>query len=70
MNSFRDVIDLWPSMAEMARQAHVTHGTVKQWRRRNSIPSRYWLRLVLLSDLHGYGVSWGRLAEIANVGDR
>lgn len=46
MDSFVTIISAWPSRRDLAADLAVDEGLVKQWQRRDSIPARYWHRLV------------------------
>ena len=46
MDQTKDIIRLWPSRAALATDCGVRVGVVKQWERRNSIPSAYWAATV------------------------
>ena len=65
MKNFRQIIDFWDTYAELALDIGATAAAVKQMRRRNSIPSRYWLALVACSKQRGLNLSFGNLAELA-----
>lgn len=64
MNSHRDIIDLWSSRAELAREVGVDYQTARQWHLRNSIPSEYWCDLVRAAQERGLEVSVDLLATI------
>lgn len=42
INSFRDVIELWPSRQAMASDVPAPASTVSKWWQRDSIPSEWW----------------------------
>jgi len=46
METFRDIINAWPSPAEFAEDAGIDAGHARTMRTRNSIPSEYWELLV------------------------
>lgn len=46
IRTFRDVIDLWPSAAELALAIGTSAEAVKKWRQRNSIPAEWWMSIV------------------------
>lgn len=46
MDSFRDVIDKWPSRDEMADDLGEKVGTIHKWYARDRIPSEKWSALV------------------------
>jgi hypothetical protein len=46
MRSFIEIINLWPSDADLARDIHVRRNHVHTMKVRDSIPVEYWLALV------------------------
>jgi len=40
------IINLWPTIAECSRDVGQPYETVKQWRRRNSIPAEHWRAVI------------------------
>lgn len=44
--SFRDVIARWPNTRAFARDAGCSPTLVRQWRHRDSVPPRYWPKIV------------------------
>jgi hypothetical protein len=44
--SFRDVINIWPSLEHLADDVGEEYQTIQKWRWRNSIPPHYWARLL------------------------
>lgn len=71
ITSFRDLIDRWPSGRVLAETltSHgrpVGSGVVKQWRRRDAIPSAYFAALIAAAADAGIsGVSAGLLVHLA-----
>ena len=53
MTTFADIIDRFPSAEVLASALGEKGGTVRAWRARNSIPSRYWLALVAAAQALG-----------------
>lgn len=53
MNSHREIIELWSSRADLAREVGVDYQTARQWHLRNSIPSEYWCDLVRVAQERG-----------------
>lgn len=45
-NSFRDVIELWPSKEAMASDVSAKASTVSKWWQRGSIPAEWWSRVL------------------------
>lgn len=58
MNSFSDIISLWPSAEALAGDLGLPGenpgGTVRAWKRRDNIPSEYWDDLVLCAQRRGF----------------
>lgn len=46
MKSVDEIVDLWPSMADLARDLDVPYSTVAAWKQRGSIPVGYWRHLI------------------------
>ncbi|GAB5387162.1 MAG: hypothetical protein Alpg2KO_01300 [Alphaproteobacteria bacterium] len=46
MKTTSDLLDLWGNHSQLARQLGVKPMLVPAWKRRNSIPGRYWRPLV------------------------
>lgn len=64
--SHADLISGWPSISVFAEDIGAPYQTAKAMRRRGSIPSRYWLRVVEAAAARGIsGVSLEALAELA-----
>jgi hypothetical protein len=42
MNSVREIIAIWPSATVLAVAIGTNPDAVRQWRKRRSIPHRYW----------------------------
>jgi hypothetical protein len=58
------LIALWPGPSVLARDVGVSNGVVNQWRRRNSIPSKYHIRVVRAAESRGLGIDAHKLAEL------
>jgi hypothetical protein len=65
MRNFRQIIDYWDTYADLALDIGSTAAAVKQMRRRDRIPSRYWLALVACSQQRGLKLTFAKLAELA-----
>lgn len=63
--SFREVIDVWPTYAQMARDLGTSISAIKQMRRRNRIAAHYWSAIVAQSAERGRPVSFEDLAHSA-----
>lgn len=42
----QQIIDRWGTLAQFARDVGVPYERAKQWRHRNSIPAKYWQRVI------------------------
>lgn len=67
MKTFNDVIELWPSVSDLASDLAVPYGVAKQWRRRNSIPADRWASLIDAARSRGFAITADALAEIART---
>jgi hypothetical protein len=66
VTTFREVIDLWPSQRLLATSLGAPHASVRGWRARNTIPARWWSRLLDAAAQHGVrGLDYTILAKIA-----
>jgi len=54
MKDARTLIHQWPSVAEFAKSVGVPYQRARQWKDRNSIPSKYWH--VVMSAAEGEGI--------------
>ncbi len=71
VNSFRDVIGLWPSLSAAAQETGASYEQVKKWRERDSIPGQWWLSVVQAAARRQIRLSVEDLALIAaDGGDR
>lgn len=53
MNTFSEIISLWPSAEELARDVGATGLVVRAWRARRSIPSEYWVAVIGAAERRG-----------------
>lgn len=51
------IFDLWPSIADLARDLGKPYPTVASWQQRGSIPAKYDLALVRAARLRGHILS-------------
>lgn len=66
MESFVDVIALWPSLSALADDLGLPYGVVKQWRMRNSIPAERWQSLIAAAQVRDIaGITADSLAALA-----
>lgn len=67
MNTFSQLIDLWPTKAEFASDLGVEYGVAHQWDRRDSIPSDYWNDVIAAAERRQLkGINLELLAEISS----
>lgn len=64
MQTFRDIINAWPSRAEFAADMQEPIGTVHKWFQRDSIPSDRDLGLVAAARERGLGLTLEAIAGI------
>ena len=65
MNSFRDIIDLWPSIRDFANEIGVRYGTAQVMRYRNQLKDEHWQAVVSAAAKRGLPVTLDMLASIA-----
>ena len=54
MQTFDDVISMWPTAEEFGAAVGVTALVARQWRRRNSIPASHWRAVVDAAQVRGF----------------
>lgn len=59
----KQIVDIWPSVAELARDLSLPYPTVAAWRQRGNIPARYDLSLVAAARSRGVVLTLDQLAE-------
>lgn len=66
MDTYADIIGLWPSAEALGDDIGESGVTVRAWRNRNSIPAYRWLDIVEAADARGIaGITLDVLASIA-----
>ena len=64
--NFRVIIDYWATYGDLAKVLGVGPAAVKQMRRRDRIPSRYWLKIINAAEKKEFPeITLQRLAELA-----
>ncbi len=63
MKTPRDILDMWPSRAELARDLDEASVTVRQWGRNNSIPGKADVGLVSAAKRRGFMLTFEMLAR-------
>lgn len=69
MQTFREVMDLWPDTATLASDVGAPPYRVRKWRERDSIPSPEWRKLIEAAEAKGYPVTADLLADLASRHD-
>lgn len=54
METFADIIGLWPSAETLGEDIGVCGVTVRAWRNRNSIPSNRWADVIAAAKARGF----------------
>ncbi len=68
MNSFKDVMNLWPSFQALADDLSENLYAVRKWHSRNSIPSNKWLSLITAAKKRRFkAVTLELLAQLADA---
>lgn len=57
------ILDLWPSLADFARDVLIGYEAAKQMRRRGSIPVKYWPAMIAAADRRGKKLTEKALVE-------
>lgn len=66
--TFTDVIRAWPSISVLADGVGQPYGVVKQWRLRDSIPSRHWNALIADAERRGIvGINLALLTDLSEA---
>lgn len=70
MKTHREILDLWPTYAELRRQLlaqghDLSEMLVARWAQRNSIPAEWWLAVVAAAEQAGHPVDLALLARTA-----
>lgn len=53
VDTVAELFDLWPSLAALARDLELHHGTVRSWAVRNSIPVEHWAGVMMSAGSNG-----------------
>lgn len=67
MRNYVDVIGLWPSRLELAKDTGMTDEAVRKWEERKKIPSCNWLAVAEAAEKRNYPVD---LLTLANLGKK
>jgi DNA-binding transcriptional regulator YhcF (GntR family) len=66
MDSYRDLIDQWPSVKTLASDLAVKPNTASKWRQRDKIPPEHWLGLVKAARKRQIRVDESQLVRLAH----
>ncbi len=66
MQSFRDIIDLWPTPDALAAQIGEKAWTVRKWKQRNKIPGEHWMSVAKAACGQGIDVTIEQMAALAS----
>ena len=67
MKNYSEVIDLWPSLAELASDAGKTEEQVRKWKFRKWIPSSSWLDVADAAAKRKFPVDLQLLASLRDM---
>jgi hypothetical protein len=62
----REILGLWPTLADAARAIGRDYEAVKAWHRRDSIPGEAYVSVVRAAAAAGHELTFGRLAKAAH----
>lgn len=62
---FREIVELWPSHADMAVDVGAPVTTVRKWSQRNSIPAEWWASLLRTENARTNGITSELLTDLA-----
>ena len=65
MHTFREVIDQWGAIDDLAADIGRKPDTVRKWRQRDRIPSAYWLALLASARRRKIAVTQSLLIRLA-----
>lgn len=63
--SFREVMELWPTVSGFASDVGVPMPTAAKWRQRDSIPAPFWASILATRAAKGSGVTADLLVNLA-----
>lgn len=66
MQTFKQIIQKWPSYQSLADDIGQPVDTVRKWHQRNRIPATVWLSLTSAASRRRYGVTLQHLCEALN----
>ena len=66
MKTHREIIELWPSIGDLAKDLRQKYNTVYMWWKRDSIPPDLWVAVVHAARDRDLPVTYTALTEIRN----
>ncbi|MGI9338344.1 MAG: carph-isopro domain-containing protein [Gammaproteobacteria bacterium] len=57
IQSFKQIVDLWPSVNALADDLGESPAAVYKWRTRNNIPVNHWLTLIEAGEKRGFSIN-------------
>lgn len=65
MQTFRDIIGLWPSHRAMAGDIGANHWAVAKWHQRDNIPPEWWNAVLAAARRSGHVLTAQSMTDIA-----
>lgn len=65
MDSFEHIIAQWGTVESFAQASGVSLSTAKAWKRRNSVPAKYWSQLIAAAAEKGLTLTTDELVALA-----
>lgn len=65
--TFADIVSLWPSIEDLARDVGATPDRAYKWRARDNIPAEYWQRLIDSGANRGIEITPEQLVALASA---
>lgn len=70
VQSFREIVDQWPTVNDLAADLEEKPSTVRKWKQRNHIPSDRWLELLAHAKRRRIKLDESTLVKLAASKDR
>lgn len=64
-NTFREIVELWPSPDALAEDIGAKFETVRKWRQRDNIPAEWWLPVIDAAKARNLVLTSDQFAAIA-----
>jgi hypothetical protein len=66
IESFRQIIEWWPTTRALAEDLGIEDAVVRQWKMRDIIPARYWRALLETKIARKHRLTAGQLTNLAD----